>query len=585
MTAPMEARMPARSRVAVLALILVTLLAGCGQSTPTAGDAQRAPDTASARPNGPKRLVTAVTSDLPSLRTVLSRAAGGTLAGAPELEQLMHAGLTIVDHTATLRPQLAEAVPSVENGLWKVFPDGRMETTWRIREGARWHDGTPVTAEDFVFTARVAQDPSLVAFRHIAFEAVEGVDASDPRTLVITWQRPFIEADHMFAADGSVQNLPLPRHLLEKAFQDNRAGFLEISALGADEFVGAGPYKLKEWVRGASVQLEAFDQYVLGRPRIDFIEVKFIPDPNTMLANILGGTVETPIGRGVGFEHGLQLSEQWRDGKVEYSSGGSIKVWAQLLYPNPTIVGDVRFRRALYHAIDRQQLIDTLLAGRSEIAHTQITPSDPEYPDLIGRAVRYEYDPRRTAQIMEGMGYARAADGMYRDRRGERLVIEYRSSPMDILRKTKLVVADYWQSVGVTVNVVDDPPNRRGDNEYRAMYPGFDMSRGNSGTEAFRTFHSSEARGAQNRYIGQNVPNYVNPDLDALIDRFYVTIPRTERLRVAGDIVHHLTDQVIVMDQFYDATTTAVGNRLVNVAARVARGGTNTWNAHEWDFR
>jgi ABC-type transport system substrate-binding protein len=135
------------------------------------------------------------------------------------------------------------------------------------------------------------------------------------------------------------------------------------------------------------------------------------------------------------------------------------------------------------------------------------------------------------------------------------------------------------------VNVVDDPPNRRGDNEYRAMYPGFDMSRGNSGTEAFRTFHSSEARGAQNRYIGQNVPNYVNPELDALIDRFYVTIPRTERLRVAGDIVHHLTDQVIVMDQFYDATTTAVGNRLVNVAARVARGGTNTWNAHEWDVR
>ncbi len=577
--------MAASSRAPILVLILMTLLAGCGPSTPTNRDAQRGSDAASGRATGPKRLVTAVTSDLPSLRTTLSRAAGGTLAGAPELEQLMHAGLTIIDNAATLQPQLAEAVPTVENGLWKVFPDGRMETTWKLRPAALWHDGTPVTADDFVFTARVAQDPTLVAFRHIAFAAVERVDAPDPRTLVITWQQPFIEADRMFAADGSVQSLPLPRHLLERAYQDNKAGFLEVPAVGADEFVGAGPFKLKEWVRGASVQLEAFDRYVLGRPKIDFIEVRFIPDPNTMLANILGGTVETPIGRGVGFEHGLQLGEQWRDGKVEYSSGGSIKVWAQLLYPNPAIVGDVRFRRALYHAIDRQQLIDTLLAGRSEIAHTQVTPSDPEYLELIGRAVRYDYDPRRTAQIMEGMGYARASDGIYRDPRGDRLVVEYRSSPMDILRKTKLVVADYWQGVGVSVNVVDDPPNRRGDNEYRAMYPGFDMSRGNAGTEAFRTFHSSDARGAHNRYIGQNVPNYVNPELDALIDRFYVTIPRDERLRVAGDIVHHLTDQVIVMDQFYDATPTAVGNRLINVPNKVARGGTNTWNAHEWDVR
>ena len=164
----------------------------------------------------------------------------------------MHAGLTIIDHTATLQPQLAEAVPTVENGLWKVFPDGRMETTWKLRPSAPWHDGTPVTADDFVFTARVAQDPSLVAFRHIAFDAVERVDAPDPRTLVITWQQPFIEADRMFAADGSVQSLPLPRHLLEKAYQDNKAGFLEVPAVGADGFVGAGPFKLKEWVRGAS---------------------------------------------------------------------------------------------------------------------------------------------------------------------------------------------------------------------------------------------------------------------------------------------------------------------------------------------
>jgi len=575
---------PTPVRASLVGLLVILSFAGCaGPAAPGADRGAAGAD--SSRPSAPKRTVVAITSDPPSLRSQLSRAAGGSLAGTSDLEQLIHVGLTVMDNMGVLRPQLAEAVPTVENGLWRVLPDGRMETTWKLRPGSTWHDGTAVSAEDFVFTARVSQDPALVTLRHIAFDAVERVEAPDARTLVVSWRQPYIEADRMFSASGTVNSLPFPRHLLESAYIENKAGFLELPALGGEEFVGAGPYRVRQWMRGSSLQLEAYDQYLLGRPKIDFIEVRFIPDPNTMMANILGGTVELPIGRGVGFEHGLQLEGQWREGKVGYSPGGSIKIWAQLLYPNPATVGDVRFRRALYHAIDRQQLIDTLMAGRSQIAHTQVTPADPEYPDVIGRAARYEYDPRRTSQIIEGLGFTRASDGGYRDGRGEPLVVEYRSSPMDILRKTKLAVADNWQGAGIGVNLVDDPPNRRGDNEYRAMYPGFDMTRGNSGTESFRTFHSSEARGPHNRYIGQNVPNYVNPELDVLIERFLVTIPPGERLQIAGDIVHHLTDQVIVMDQFYDLEPTPVANRLTGVAPELARNGTNTWNAHTWDIR
>ena len=58
-------------------------------------------------------------------------------------------------------PVLAEAIPSFENGLWKVFPDGQMETTWKIREGARWHDGTPFTSGDVLFTSKLEQDKEL----------------------------------------------------------------------------------------------------------------------------------------------------------------------------------------------------------------------------------------------------------------------------------------------------------------------------------------------------------------------------------------------------------------------------------------
>src|SRR2546423_579823 len=69
-----------------------------------------------------------------------------------ELEHLVNAGLSVLDAEREPRAQLAEALPSVENGLWRVFPDGRMETTWHIREGATWHDGEPWTVSDLLFT-------------------------------------------------------------------------------------------------------------------------------------------------------------------------------------------------------------------------------------------------------------------------------------------------------------------------------------------------------------------------------------------------------------------------------------------------
>jgi peptide/nickel transport system substrate-binding protein len=495
---------------------------------------------------------------------------------------MVNAGLLVEDHQARLQPQLAKAVPTTDNGLWKVFPDGRMETTWRIRDGAMWQDGTPFTAEDLVFSALVMQDPELPIFRKIGFDAVESTSAVDPRTFVVSWRKPYIDADQLFAANGSVEALPMPRHLLGQAYLDNKGGFTDLP-YWSDEFVGSGPYKPRDWVRGSSLTLDANDRYVLGRPKIDIIDVRFIPDPTTMIANLLSGAVDQPLGRGVTFEQGLQLRDQWSAGHVNFSPGSGIKIWPQLLYANPAIVGDARFRRALYLAIDRQQMVDTLMAGQVEVANTIITPGDAEYAEVIGSAVKYPYDPRQTTQIIDTLGYARGVDGRYHDAAGQPLAVELRSSPMDILRKTKLAVADNWQTGGVGVNLVDDSPQARGDNEYRAKFPGFDISRCCSGTESFSTFRSSEARTAANRYVGENSVNYMNPEYDTLVDRYLTTIPWTERMKVVGEIVHHMTDQVLVLDQFYDATPTATSSRMANVPSKLARSTTNSWNAQEWD--
>src|SRR5439155_24301384 len=125
--------------------------------------------------------------------------------------------------TGVALPMLAEAAPTLENGLWKLLPDGRMETTLTVRPNATWHDGTPVTADDLVFTARVAQDPEISALAHVGFKSVERVESTDSRTVKVQWKKPYIDADTMFSERFG---LPPPNHLLQSVSPNDKPNFL-----------------------------------------------------------------------------------------------------------------------------------------------------------------------------------------------------------------------------------------------------------------------------------------------------------------------------------------------------------------------
>ena len=131
------------------------------------------------------------------IRAVLSY----TSPGGSEVEDLITDGLSDLDGDDVAQAKLAEAVPAFENGLWKILPDGRTETTWRIRDNARWHDGTPVTTDDLLFTMAVVRDRELSVFRDAAYDLIEGIQASDQRTITVTWSQPFIQADTLFSKD------------------------------------------------------------------------------------------------------------------------------------------------------------------------------------------------------------------------------------------------------------------------------------------------------------------------------------------------------------------------------------------------
>ena len=181
------------------------------------------------RPNGargaPKSVTVAIMADPPIVAKILNP--GSHWRGVEHIEALLDAGLTRQGGGGR-HAEMAETVPTVENGLWKVNPDGTMEITWKIRDGVQWHDGTPVTSADMMFTMQVGMDRDVPLFSlEPVYPHIAGYEAPDARTVVVRWKDSYIEADQLFGAGDQGNALPIARHLLESAYLASKTGFAD----------------------------------------------------------------------------------------------------------------------------------------------------------------------------------------------------------------------------------------------------------------------------------------------------------------------------------------------------------------------
>jgi len=562
-------------RVVAGVLAIVLLAVGC--SGPGAAGSASQVHESPASELAPLKQITVRVSRAPDARP-------GAAGPAMVIQPLVHSGLTVLDGQNVRYPVLAEAIPSLENGLWKLFPDGRMETTWSIRSGAQWHDGTPLSTDDLLFSLDVGQDPQLSALNTPAYRSIEKVTAVDARTLVITWKEPSILAEALFQGAPDSSGL-LPRRLLEDAYRSDKATFFDLP-FWTQGYVGTGPYQVREWDPGVGVTLDANIQYVLGRPKIDRIDVKLIPDANTGMANLLAGTVDVTSGVG-SISLGLELRDQWRDGTVAFNFGQGEweAMFPQFIDPHPAILADVRFRRALLYAIDRQEIADTLAGGVSPVAHSFLNPNQAQYRDIEAALPRYEFDPRQAAELLQELGYAKGPDGMYHDAAGQPLEVEVRSTSGAAI-PLAAAIAVYWERLGVAATPDPLTTQQMEDPENLATFPAFLVSMGRNDVAGLPFLHSSATRLPSNKFRvpgGGNTSRYMNAQLDTLLGTYFETLAIPERTQVLGKIINQVADEVTIAGLFYNPAPGAFSNRMVNVS-QVWPGPLITWNAYEWDI-
>jgi peptide/nickel transport system substrate-binding protein len=259
-------------------------------------------------------------------------------------------------------------------------------------------------------------------------------------------------------------------------------------------------------------------------------------------------------------------------------------VFPQFINPTPAIIGNVQFRRAMLQAIDRQEMVDTIEDGLSSVADSWMQPNQQAYQEIERQqVVRYAYDPRRAADAIEQLGYHKGPDGTYQDATGQKLSVELRASQTDLNQRVMLAVTSFWQKLGVDASSYLIPRQLASDDEFRASYPGFEVTRRSNDLRGLGNLYSSQAPQASNHFTGGNNGRYQSPELDALLDNYFVTIAPRDRTTVLGQILHHLSDQVVVLGLFYDPQPVLIGNRLRNVNAKPTPDATQAWNANEWD--
>jgi peptide/nickel transport system substrate-binding protein len=555
----------------------MVLAVGCTGTAPSSGPAAQ-PGGSQPAPSstGPKRIVGAIQGNPVAGYRAMN--VNNSERGNEEIAAALTVGLTTIKPDGQLVPSLAEAVPSVDAGTWRVNADGSMQMTWKLRAGAQWHDGKPITSDDVAFTFRVNNDTELAIFRERWFSFVDSVETPDPQTVVVNWKQPYIKADHLFSNDAAP---PLPKHILEQPFNEEKARFLQLPYWTV-EYVGSGPYRMKEWEASRHVIVQANDKFVLGRPKIDEIEFRTIPDANAIVASLLSGAADFSAGRSLSLDQVVQLRDRMPNMQVQTPLTSLMVLNPQFLGANPAIVTNLTFRKAVMYALNRSEMAETIDYGLVPVADHFIYPTLAEAQLTEPAIVKYEFNPTRAVQMLEGLGLTKGPDGFYRDQGGQPMRFEIRATSGEINPKTMSAAADYMRRVGLAVDEVIIPLQLVDDQEYRSSFPAFIIN-GGGAEDNLEAWHSSQARLPENRFRGTNRSRYMNPELDAAIIRYQTTIPMGPRVEAARDITRHVTENLPILPLFFDSWPGASSARITNVGS-AQNGAQRLWNVPEWDL-
>jgi len=465
------------------------------------------------------------------------------------LRLMLYMPLVRLDDEMNYEPYLAESA--------ELSEDGRT-LTFRLRDGITWHDGTPVTADDVVWSVEMYMNPDL-AFANIQyFQFVDRVEKVDDSTVVFHFNQV-----HSDALADFLEWVPMPKHLLENvsAAEMRNAPFNRAP-------VGNGPFRFVSWTPNQQVVFEANTDFALGRPNLDRLVFRVIPEQTTELAELFTGRVD--------LIRGVPPSEAKR---VEATRGARLVSYPSRAYAfvawnaRDSLFADPRVRRALTLAIDRQRIVDALLFGYGRVAVTDVMPFQWQFDESLEP---WPYDPDAARELLAEAGWSDSdGDGVLdRDGRPFRFTLETNQGN-DLREDIIVIVQSNLRAVGI-----DAQPRLAEWNSLIDRLKRFDFQAVVTGWSVDFKFDPSETLGCDAGVY--NYPGYCNPRADSLVLRALTTLDHEEARPLWEAYQHIIHEEQPYTFLYYLDERLGISERLQGVKAD-ARG--HLVSVHDWWIR
>jgi len=294
--------------------------------------------------------------------------------------------------------------------------------------------------------------------------------------------------------------------------------------------------------------------------------------------------VDVWLGSSLGSETIPFLKEQY-----EARGGGRVLTYPRQIFeirlaPDDARVADVRVRKALYHAMDRDAIVRDLFLGLVQPADTYIIPGTSGWEEIERGVTRYSYDPTRVAAVLDESGWRRDAVGILRNDRGDTFSLPFSTTTGNKERESlQAVLASMWKAVGFDMAIQNAPLSVQNEPSYR--FATTDLSGIAADFEAnLPRIDSRNLRTAQSPR-GANVWGYNSPEVDDLMDEWYRTPDRPRQIDLEAAVMHRVSEDLPILPINYRFEAITAAHGVSGVPTRTAiSSATNAWNVETWQL-
>jgi peptide/nickel transport system substrate-binding protein len=493
-------------------------------------------------------------------------------------------------------PWLAEEIPTVENG---GVSEDLMSITWKLRDGILWSDGTPLTAEDVVFSFDYCLHPEMGCNALSWFSDVESVEAVDDLTVQINFgvPKPFPYGPFVGAESPIVQKAQFENCMGAAAQECTEENFGP---------VGTGPYVVTDF-KANDVVTYGINEYYRDPNKPFFSEVVFKGGGDAAsAARAVLETGEVDYAWNVQVESAIlsQMAAAGRGKVVSSYSTGVERLMVNFTNPDPDLgdqrsvwtpedpnphpfLTDYNVRRALSLAIDRNT-IATQLYGAAGRPTCNVVPAPSIYVSTANDECLVQ-DIEQANQILDEAGWLPGSDGI-REKDGVRLSILYQTSTNSVRQSTQALIKQWWSEIGVETELrnIDAAVFFGGDpaspDTYGKFYADIEMYTNDySGTDPesyLGNWKCEEISGPDNQWLGNNIPRWCNEEYEALLQDLSETADLDARAEIAKQLNDMLMQDYVMIPLVHRGSPSAHANSLLGV--RMNAWDSELWNIADW---